>query len=417
MRNHHSRETLRSQKAIVSNPKMSSKVMFVFLRIAILACLRPIYCHPAVHMSAIPDPQCCDSWKAHSISCIMDVELSSIESVTSLTVYASHGDVNMDEFERVAAIELGRPAPLLFDASEQYNVSWNIGTRNNSISILVFSWKSPMVREVKRYKCEVKGVGTSGRELTISTSSKFTADTGNENTTNENKGMVVNFTSESGDSNIEHSDDFVVGPVKCRPHMINRDHLEAVTETILHGVANSTLELGEALQLKVNMLEEVAEAQRSDIADLQEKVSSLIDLYKITYLLSNFDILGIHKGNRFYVSKTDANFNIWAANSQCSQLDGHLVEIDDRDEYDFLVEHLEKIDGERFFTGGNDIHKEGVWRFWHSNRPLRFSNWLKGTPDNNNNNQHCLELLPLHGLQFNDVPCFKKGKFICEGPM
>ncbi|GFS07259.1 hypothetical protein ElyMa_004725900 [Elysia marginata] len=60
-------------------------------------------------MSVTPDPRCCDSYDAHTISCVTDVELSSIEHVTCLTVYASQGHVGNDEFKLVAAVELGKP--------------------------------------------------------------------------------------------------------------------------------------------------------------------------------------------------------------------------------------------------------------------------------------------------------------------
>ncbi|GFR99346.1 hypothetical protein ElyMa_004526200 [Elysia marginata] len=92
---------------------MSKKDAFAFFCITIMISISPIDCHPAVYMSAMSDPNCCDSYDAHTISCITDVELTSIKNVTSLTVYASQGDVGNDEFERMAAVEIGNPDPLL----------------------------------------------------------------------------------------------------------------------------------------------------------------------------------------------------------------------------------------------------------------------------------------------------------------
>ncbi|GFR72913.1 hypothetical protein ElyMa_002125200 [Elysia marginata] len=101
------------EELIDSAHKMSNKDFFAFLFITLMASMRPIYCHRAVHMSVTPDPRCCDSYDAHRINCITDVDLSSIENVTSLTVYSSQGDIDNEEFKPVAAVQLGKPDLLL----------------------------------------------------------------------------------------------------------------------------------------------------------------------------------------------------------------------------------------------------------------------------------------------------------------
>ncbi|GFR71574.1 perlucin C protein [Elysia marginata] len=390
---------------------MSNKANLVFLCTAIMASLRPTHCRPDlhVHLSVVPDPMCSGPYHSHSISCNTDTCLSPVHHVTSLTVLASQGHLKDDEFTRIAAVERGKSAPQAFVSSKQYVLSGNIGTGNDSISQLVFSWESPVVREVKRYKCTVEGVDTSGRDVTISVFAE--APTGGFCGNQDNVTIV--------------DPDTVCVPEKCGPNLINRAELEASTQTILHEVANLTSELGrstkkvntdfEALHLKVVMLDQKVVVQTSTIKDIQGMVASFIELYKYTYLTSNFDVLGIFRGTRYYVSKTEAAFNIRAADGQCSRLDGHLVEIDDRAEYNFVVKKLNKVSGNHFFTGGNDLKKEKDWRFFYSNRPISFTKWHESQPDNYRGNEDCLEIRKdLGDYDYNDNSCTFTGKFICE---
>ncbi|GFR88225.1 macrophage mannose receptor 1-like [Elysia marginata] len=406
--NHHSCKTLCvTESCLESGPKMSNKATFVFLCITIMVWMRPTHCHQAVYMIAMPDPNCCDSYDAHSISCITDVELSSMENVTSLTVYASQGD---------------------FDGSEQYDVSGKIGTGKDSTSQLAFSWKSPMVREVKRYKCEVKGVEASGREVTISVtaespSKELTVDT-DDQTTKENQDVVANVTKEIAD-NIENldSDSNVVVPAECRPAAINVSQLEASQETILHGVANSTEELGqniqnvdtciEALQRKVKRMEESNNAEIQTVTDLSRELSSLTHLYKTTNLLKNFEQLGTFQGKRYYASKKEVTFDIWAADTQCSKLGGYLVEIDDQAEYNFLKGEISDVQGDRFLSGANSVNGQGDYRNWHSNMPVTFFQWKS----NKTHSKPCIELHRSSDFKYNDIACSSKAKFVCETPM
>ncbi|GFR72907.1 lectin C-type domain containing protein [Elysia marginata] len=320
-----------------------------------------------------------------------------------------------------------------FHSSEQYNASGNIGTGNDSTSQLLFSWKSPLVVEVKRYMCEVKGVGRSGREVIISVSAEvfskeLTVGMGEQNTTKENQDVVANLTQDIAGHNNENPDSNIVVPVTCRPDMVNRDHLEASTTIILHGIANSTAKIEgnvrtvktgvESLQQKVSTLEELGNVRMESISQIQEQVFSFTEIYKTAFLIGNFDILGLFRGNRYFVSKTEAKFDIWAADKQCSELDGFLVEIDDQAEYNFVVGKLRKLSANHFFTGGNDIDEHGVWTFRHSKRPVaQFGNWYENNPNNLGGNQHCIEIVRSFNYQFNDQECDIKGNYICESEM
>ena len=50
-----------------------------------------------------------------------------------------------------------------------------------------------------------------------------------------------------------------------------------------------------------------------------------------------------------------------------------------------------------------------IWQ--HSSKPLTWSNWKKGEP-NNESNEHCVSMYGLDGLQWNDYPCGKNQQVV-----
>lgn len=75
---------------------------------------------------------------------------------------------------------------------------------------------------------------------------------------------------------------------------------------------------------------------------------------------------------------------------------------------------------EHFWTSGTDQAEEGAF-FWLANgRPIGFTNWNAGEPNNfkyeNGEEEHCLELWNRDGkgLKWNDSPCSFETYFVCE---
>lgn len=75
---------------------------------------------------------------------------------------------------------------------------------------------------------------------------------------------------------------------------------------------------------------------------------------------------------------------------------------------------------EHFWTSGTDQAEEGSF-FWLANgRPIGFTNWNAGEPNNfkyeNGEEEHCLELWNRDGkgLKWNDSPCSFETFFVCE---
>lgn len=75
---------------------------------------------------------------------------------------------------------------------------------------------------------------------------------------------------------------------------------------------------------------------------------------------------------------------------------------------------------EHFWTSGTDLAEEGSFFWMSTGRPISFTNWNAGEPNNfkyeNGEEEHCLELWNRDGkgLKWNDSPCSFETFFICE---
>ncbi|GFR65754.1 lectin C-type domain containing protein [Elysia marginata] len=372
---------------------MSRKTTFFIFCVIMLNVLRPFHCLPVSNQQAIQlDVTPGSGYGNLEISCKLDASLTSMEQTTSLTIYAIQPYSRQGQFDPLVTVDLWSLSPQLLGgiSTSDVDVFGKIGIGGGTKSRLSFSWKTPRNTQASRYKCVANGLETNRNVVTVSVTS-------------------------------------AASPSGSRPGLISTAaNLGAVTQTILDGVANSTEQVRDriqdvdtdiaALQQKVNALGEMATGQNSSIADLQERLSSFTQLYKFTYLMSNFDVSDVFRGRRYYVSKVVAPFNIQAADSLCSMLDGYLVEINSMDEFNFVHKFVKHVGGSgHFFTGGNDIEEEGVWRFWHSKKLVNFFNWkVSSQPDNAGGIEDCIEIRLSH-KGFNDWVCNSKAKFVCEG--
>jgi len=67
-----------------------------------------------------------------------------------------------------------------------------------------------------------------------------------------------------------------------------------------------------------------------------------------------------------------------------------------------------------WYTSGTDLGQEGRFRWTSSGKPLSFSNWLSGQPDNGGTGQHCLVLSGIGPIGWADEACNRGFGFICE---
>ncbi|XP_050520580.1 C-type lectin 37Db isoform X2 [Daktulosphaira vitifoliae] len=114
--------------------------------------------------------------------------------------------------------------------------------------------------------------------------------------------------------------------------------------------------------------------------------------------------------------------NWYKAAQYCRYHGMHLASISSQEENDKLEKYIKDfgMGHEHFWTSGTDQAEEGTF-FWLANgRPIGFTNWNAGEPNNfkyeNGEEEHCLELWNRDGkgLKWNDSPCSFETYFVCE---
>merc|ERR1719385_9325 len=91
------------------------------------------------------------------------------------------------------------------------------------------------------------------------------------------------------------------------------------------------------------------------------------------------------------------NSTWYNARGECQQSGGYLVEIDSRDEYQAILDEIRRRgwDGHShygFWIGLTDIFHDGTWVWDNLGKPLDYSNWASGEPNNYNGAQHCVAM-------------------------
>ncbi|XP_055376702.1 uncharacterized protein LOC129608924 [Condylostylus longicornis] len=114
--------------------------------------------------------------------------------------------------------------------------------------------------------------------------------------------------------------------------------------------------------------------------------------------------------------------NWFKAAQYCRYHGMHLSSISSQEENDRLEKYIRDfgLGHEHFWTSGTDLADEGNF-FWMANgRPITFTNWNAGEPNNfryeNGEEENCLELWNRDGkgLKWNDSPCSFETYFVCE---
>ncbi|BFZ08875.1 hypothetical protein BsWGS_11915 [Bradybaena similaris] len=102
------------------------------------------------------------------------------------------------------------------------------------------------------------------------------------------------------------------------------------------------------------------------------------------------------------------------AQAICQSQGATLAEIPTLEVNNFLSTIARNKRDNCVWLGGNDIFHEGVWE-WSSRRNTFYSfrNWKNGEPNNNNNDEDCLNMFKRHNYFWNDESCNTNCNFIC----
>ncbi|KAL4233318.1 hypothetical protein ACF0H5_008000 [Mactra antiquata] len=102
----------------------------------------------------------------------------------------------------------------------------------------------------------------------------------------------------------------------------------------------------------------------------------------------------------------------------CSALGSKLVEIETKDENNFLTTFID-LYNEIYWIGLSDVQKEDDWMWMDSKETLTnlgYSNWFNQQPDNVNGNENCGRIAPNTSGAWNDFHCTATHRYICETP-
>ncbi|XP_068918296.1 C-type lectin 37Db isoform X2 [Tenebrio molitor] len=114
--------------------------------------------------------------------------------------------------------------------------------------------------------------------------------------------------------------------------------------------------------------------------------------------------------------------NYFRATQYCRFHGMHLASITSQEENDKLEKYIKDfgLGHEHFWTSGTDLADEGHFFWMSTGRPITFTNWNAGEPNNfqyeNGEEENCLELWNRDGkgLKWNDSPCSFETYFVCE---
>jgi len=114
--------------------------------------------------------------------------------------------------------------------------------------------------------------------------------------------------------------------------------------------------------------------------------------------------------------------NWYRAAQYCRYHGMHLASITTELENKQLDEYINSqgLGHEHFWTSGTDQGEESRFFWMSTGKPLTYTNWNAGEPNNfryeNGEEEHCLELWNRDGkgMKWNDTPCSFETFFVCE---
>ncbi|XP_037085886.1 C-type lectin 37Db-like [Pollicipes pollicipes] len=146
---------------------------------------------------------------------------------------------------------------------------------------------------------------------------------------------------------------------------------------------------------------------------VDEKGSSALDRWKMPVQTL---------GRKQYYLGIFFKANWYRAMQYCRYHNMHLASIQSAEENDELEQLIKdnSFGHEHFWISGTDQGEEGRFFWISSGRPITFTNWNAGEPNNfeyeNGELEHCMELWDRDGkgMKWNDSPCSFETYFVCQ---
>lgn len=184
---------------------------------------------------------------------------------------------------------------------------------------------------------------------------------------------------------------------------------------------NETLESGESEQVDAVYEESGLGLDYDD--DLEdEDCPNCIDERPVSTTPNRWSMPLLKLGEKRYYLGIFFKANYFRATQYCRFHGMHLASITSQEENDRLEKYIKDfgMGNEHFWTSGTDLADEGKFFWMSTGKPITFTNWNAGEPNNfqydNGEEENCLELWNRDGkgLKWNDSPCSFETYFVCE---
>ena len=178
-------------------------------------------------------------------------------------------------------------------------------------------------------------------------------------------------------------------------------------------------------QVKMEARQVEMQSQQKEI-QLRQKAMEIKQVSSVALLNSLFELVRNVSGKQlwcpqsfqpnyslkscYYFSETKLNW--YQARQRCLEMQGYLVEVESKEEDDFIKATIAARGSPNHWLGGSDALQEGVFRWSHSGRAFTYTNWYRGQPDNSANLEDCV--VTWADATWNDGQCGFTTYFICE---
>nr|ACU83224.1 perlucin-like protein isoform A [Ruditapes philippinarum] len=113
----------------------------------------------------------------------------------------------------------------------------------------------------------------------------------------------------------------------------------------------------------------------------------------------------------YYIGFVERSF--MEAHNFCDSRGAYLVRIESSGENSFLTNLLRNLRVSDTWTGLSDMRSEGSYRWFHSNNYPSYTNWGRGEP-NNDGNEDCVGFWSRINYYWNDFQCRHELRPLCE---
>jgi len=235
----------------------------------------------------------------------------------------------------------------------------------------------------------------------------------------------------------DHSDSYIVlkwvepddtseGLYKCMAEGIDTlGHIKVSTATAQ--VSQAGVTLPGALD-RIRELEQLLLENREDCDDkitnltstINDYLSQVLSLQRFQQALAGKDIselqyiLPTYQGHSYFLSEGLPSNNLSNSQQQCRMLGGYLVEVNNRAEYDVLLNFFRsnRVDGYNILLGATDVTSVGHWYFLNSYSPA-FLDWAPDSPTYTSG-YNCLYMHFRGHAGMWDYLCSYPSRFLCE---